>query len=233
MQPNRTHRRCSAAVLLATSLALPACRERPIISEPTQPPAAAHVAAEHAHAKEHVEHDHSAHMAAAATPLADKSLYHLDAHFTDQAGSDFALSSLRGSLVLTAMFYSSCQSICPMLIAQVAQLEASLPSETRAQTQVLLVSLDPARDTTARLKELAERHQISDPRWHIVRTRPESVRELAALLGVAYRQMPDGEISHSPVLALLDRDGVLVDRMENAAGDTAPLTATIARAALR
>jgi len=57
------------------------------------------------------------------------------------------------------------------------------------------------------------------------------VRELAALLGIRYRAMPDGEIRHSPTIALLDRDGVIAARQENAAGDRAPLIAATARVA--
>lgn len=177
----------------------------------------------------HKEHDHSAHMLSAAAPLADRSLYHLQASFTDQDGRGLELASLRGSAVLAAMFYASCQSVCPMLIAQLARIDAMLPSDTRAHTQVLLVSLDPARDSTEKLKQLAQRHGITDPRWHIVRTQPESVRELAALLGVRYRQLPDGEISHSPVIGLLDREGVVAQRMENAADDPTQLTAAVTK----
>jgi protein SCO1/2 len=56
------------------------------------------------------------------------------------------------------------------------------------------------------------------------------VRELAALLGVRYRQLPDGEISHSPVIVLLDQEGVVAQRMENAADDPAPLMAAVVHA---
>lgn len=173
----------------------------------------------------HAEHDHSQHLLAATAPLADRSLYHLDARFTDQDGQNLELASLRGSAVLAAMFYASCQSVCPMLISQLARLEATLPDETRAQTQVLLVSLDPDRDSTPQLKQLAQRHSISNTRWHIVRTEADTVREMAALLGVRYRQLPNGDFSHSPTIVLLDREGVVTDRMENAADDPAALTA--------
>jgi hypothetical protein len=67
------------------------------------------------------------------------------------------------------------------------------------------VSLDPARDNTSQLRQLAERHGITDPRWHIVRTEANTVREMAALLGIRYRQLPNGDISHSPTIVLLDQ----------------------------
>lgn len=195
---------------------------------------AQHEHAQHEHAQhEHAQHDdhaaHAGHALPPETPLADQSLYHVGATFTDQHGAPFELTSLRGSTVLATMFYASCSSICPMLIAQVKRAHDALPQDVRARTHVLLVSLDPARDSTEKLAELAKRHGISDPLFHFVRTDEANVRALAALLGIRYRTLPDGEISHSPVIALLDREGVLATRLDNAASDPAPLVSATER----
>jgi protein SCO1/2 len=123
-----------------------------------------------------------------------------------------------------------------MLVAKLASIDRSLAPETRARTELLLVTLDPARDSTEKLRAVAERHGIADPRWHFVRTGEDSVREIAALLGIRYSVLPDGELSHSPVIALLDADGTLVTRMENGGGDATDLVAAadkVARGALR
>ena len=185
---------------------------------------------ENAH-ETHAEHDHSRHVLPAAAALATDSVYHTRAPLTDQHGQAFELDSLRGSVVLATMFYASCTSVCPMLIAQLERVVSTLPSDARAQTHVVLVSLDPERDTTESLKELAERHKIADPHWHFLRTDSSGVREVAALLGVRYRQLPGNEISHSQVIALLDQNGVVIDRMEDAAGDSAELLAATTKAA--
>ncbi len=200
---------------------------------------AQHEHAAHQHAKVEVaqsaRHDshagHAGHALPPGAPLANESLYHLKASFTDQHGQPFALETLRGSPVLATMFYASCTSICPMLIAQVDRAYDALPPATRERTHVLLVSLDPARDTVEKLRELGQRHGIDDPRWHFLRTDAEDVRALAALLGIRYRALPDGEISHSPLIALLDREGVLAMRMENAGADPAALVAATEHAA--
>lgn len=218
----------------AFALALGGCQEPATSSSAKEParPAGEHVPQalpEQAHGP--AEHDHSLHVLPASKPLADQSLYHLQVPLTDQDGRSLELASLRGSAVLAVMFYASCQSVCPMLVAQLARLDGMLPSDARARTQVLLVSLDPARDKTEKLKELAQRHGINDPRWHIVRTQADSVREIAAVLGVRYRQLPDGEISHSPIIVLLDGEGVVAQRMENASDDPAPLAAAATKLA--
>jgi protein SCO1/2 len=192
-----------------------------------QPPAAAEPAAEH----DHSQHDHSQHVLSAVEPLPSDSIYHTRAQLTDQAGQPFELSSLRGSAVLATMFYSSCTTVCPVLISQLKRIVEALPEDARAHTQVLLVSLDPARDSPEKLKELAERHNIADPRWHFVRADEHGVREISALLGIRYRQLPDGEISHSQLITLLDKNGAIQQRMQEAAGDPALLVAAATQAA--
>lgn len=151
---------------------------------------------------------------AAAAPLPGQSLYNLRATLVDQHGATLGLDAFRGHPVIVAMFYASCTTVCPLLIEQVKSIDAALAPELRAETRVLMVSLDPERDRPERLAELAASHGVRDSRWHLARTSESSVREIAALLGVRYRRMADGSISHSPLIAALDREGVLIARSE-------------------
>jgi protein SCO1 len=164
---------------------------------------------------------------AADAPLTSSSIYNLSAELIDQLGTPLALGSLRGRPVLVTMFYSSCTSICPMLLGQLKQLEALLAPATRDKTHVLLISLDPQRDTPAKLLELAKRHGVDAKRWHFTRTSEASMRKLAALLGIRYRRLPDGEIGHSPLIALLDREGSVSSRLEGTNGDVKSLAKAV------
>ncbi len=160
-------------------------------------------------------------------PLPGQSLYNLKVELTDQYGKTLSLGAFRGQAVLMAMFYSSCTSICPMLIAQLQRVEALLPEAQRANTPLLLVSLDPEHDTPARLLELEKRHGVDGKRWHFTRANDADVRKIAALLGVRYRKLPEGGIAHSAVIAVLDRDGVLVTRIEGTGGDPKTISAAV------
>ena len=166
---------------------------------------------------------------AATAPLPGRSVYHLQATLLDQRGTELHLDAFRGQPVLITMFYASCTSICPMLIGQLKRIESTLAPEVRAQTRVLLVSLDPERDSVERLAALAREHAIDSDRWHFTRTSESSVREIAAVLGVRYRRMPDGQISHSPLVALLDREGSVVVRVEGALSELNVVTDPLAR----
>jgi protein SCO1 len=148
----------------------------------------------------------SAVPAFAASELPSNSVYKLDAKLTDQNGRDFDLASLRGQPVLVAMFYSSCQMVCPMIFETVHATLKALPEAERKNVRVLMVSFDPPRDTVAVLKETAVKRNC-DSQWTLARTDETTSRKVAAVLGVQYRKLADGEFNHSTQIALLDRDG--------------------------
>ena len=47
-----------------------------------------------------------------------------------------------------------------------------------------------------------------------MRPEPKDLRSLAAVLGVKYRALADGEFNHTSVLVLLDADGRILARTE-------------------
>jgi protein SCO1/2 len=104
------------------------------------------------------------------------------------------------------MFYSSCQMVCPMIFETVHATLKALPAADRADVRVLMVSFDPARDTVAVLKDTAAKRNC-DAQWSLVRADDATTRKIAAVLGVQYRKLADGEFNHSTQLALIDRDG--------------------------
>jgi protein SCO1 len=138
------------------------------------------------------------------------SLYQLSAPLTDQAGKPVQLDLYAGRPVLVTMFYGSCPHVCPMLISTMQRFELELPEANRQRLRVLMVSLDPQRDTPAKLTEVAERHRADLARWTFARADARDVRRLAAALNIQYRQLPDGEFNHSTVITLLDPQGRIV-----------------------
>ena len=165
---------------------------------------------------------------AAAAPLPGRSLYHSTVSLTDQHGTLLHARDFRGQVVIMTMFYASCTTVCPMLIGQLQRIDAALSKEARARTRILLVSLDPQRDTPERLAELAKRYDVDD-RWSFTRANSAGVQEIAALLGVTYRRTASGDIDHAAVIALLDRDGVVVEQIEGSFTDVTPIVSKISK----
>lgn len=150
---------------------------------------------------------------AGAEPPAD-SIYHLSARFTDQTGAEFALAEEAGKPVLVAMFYTSCQYVCPLIVDGLKQVEQALTPDERAGLRIVLVSFDSAHDDTAALARVAAQRRLDPARWRLARTGTEEVRQLAALLGVRYRALADGGFNHTSRVSLLDREGRVIASAE-------------------
>jgi protein SCO1/2 len=156
-----------------------------------------------------------------------ESVYQLAGSLRDQTGARVGLDVFRGHPVLVSMFYASCPDACPLLIEEIRQFESTLPVSVRADLRVLLVSLDPARDTPEALHRLARAHGIGSERWRLVTAEDDVVREIAAVLGVKFRQLPDGTINHSTVITLLDRAGRIDLRLDGLGQPKAALAARV------
>ena len=152
--------------------------------------------------------------ASAATPLPADSVLQIENVFTSQDGKPFTLAERRGRPQLVAMFYTSCQYMCPLIIDTGKGVDHALSEAERGKLRVLLISLDPAKDTPAVLTATAAKRHVDITRWTLARTEDEGVRKIAALLGVRYRKLANGEFNHTSALFLLDADGRILARTE-------------------
>jgi protein SCO1/2 len=158
----------------------------------------------------------------AAPPRGD-SVYALSASLVDQRGRPVGLDIFRGHPVLISMFYATCPDSCPLLIADLQRIERELPLRIKGDLRIVLVSVDPGRDTPEALRALARARQVDESRWRLLRAPEDTVREIAALLGIKYRRLPDGNFNHSSVITLLDPNGVILVRDEAIGGSHATL----------
>lgn len=140
---------------------------------------------------------------------ATSSIYQLQVKLTDQASQAQRLDVYRGQPTLITMFYGSCPMACPLLIDTVRAIETALTPQERARIRVLMVSIDPERDTPKALAALAEQRRIDAKRWTLARAEANDVRMLAATLNIQYRKLPNGEYNHTSVITLLDPEGRL------------------------
>jgi protein SCO1/2 len=148
---------------------------------------------------------------AAAPGLPGDSVYRMPATLTDAEGRSLEFASLQGSPVIASMFYTSCTMVCPMIFETVHATLRALPAAERDAVRVLLVSFDPERDSPAALKKAAQ-DRSCDSRWLLARCDAATTRKLAAVLGIQYRRLADGEFNHSTTLDLLDRQGRITAR---------------------
>jgi len=172
--------------------------------------------------------DHEAHHALPGdAPVADRSLYQLDAPWTDAQGRQVTLGALRGAPVLLVLFYGTCTSVCPVIVRDLQKVESLLSPEDRARTRFVLVTIDPEVDTPARLRAYAEKHGLDPARWSLLHGSPEQVRVLANVLGFRYRPTGDGQWSHTIRIHLLDGAGVVIDHYDGLTRPVEPIAARV------
>jgi protein SCO1/2 len=147
----------------------------------------------------------------------DASLYQLASGWSTDEGNRIRLGDLAGKRRLISLFFGHCESSCPMALGRLKALEAKLPGDWHQRAGLVLVTLDPARDGTAGLADFRRRMSLGREGWTLLRGGAEDTRELAMLLGVAYRpSSSNGGIEHNSVLALLDSRGVVLKKYEGA-----------------
>jgi protein SCO1/2 len=152
--------------------------------------------------------------APAERPLPGDSVYQLPLVLTDQDASRWDWRSKRGKPQVVAMFYTSCQFTCPLIVDSGKAIEHALGPASRNRIGLLLISMDPRRDTPAALRRVAKARELDPARWSLASPRPQDVRDVAGVLGVRYRQLADGDFNHTSGLLLLDRDGRIVARTD-------------------
>lgn len=147
-------------------------------------------------------------------PLPGDSVYQLSLPLTGQDGRTADWRALRGKPRVVAMFYTSCQYMCPLIVESGKAVEHQLDAAQRARLGMVLISMDPARDDPAALRKVATARGVDQTRWLLASPPAAKVREVAGVLGVRYRQLPNGDFNHSSVLVLLDAQGRILARTE-------------------
>lgn len=153
-------------------------------------------------------------QSATVRPLPRDSIYHLPAVLIDQHGRSADWRAHRGRPQMVAMFYTSCRYICPLIVDSAKGIEHALTPVERARLGILLISMDPARDTPAALKSVFDKRKLDAARWSLASPQAGDVRAIAGALGIRYRALADGEFNHSSALVLLDAEGRIVARTE-------------------
>nr|WP_221203493.1 SCO family protein [Modestobacter versicolor] len=184
------------------------------------------------------EHDHSA--AVADVQTTDDGPYeglHLTEPYqkpeftlTDTAGAPFDFAARTGAGPTLLFFgYTHCPDICPTTMADVMLALGDVDPEVAAETNVVFVTTDPARDTPEVLAEFLGRFDGSLTTKFVGLTGDQAQIEQAQLAAGVPLAQDNGE-SHSALLLLYGTDGeadVAFDA-ENTAGDIAHDLALVA-----
>jgi protein SCO1 len=122
----------------------------------------------------------------------------------DQHGATLRLTQLRGRPVLVTFAYAKCTTVCPLIVHESLRAREELAAEDPA---VLIVTLDPWRDTPARLPHVAETWKLDADSYVL----GGSVDEVEAVLDgwevPRSRDPRTGEVAHPSLVYVVDAEG--------------------------
>lgn len=160
---------------------------------------------------------------AMAKDLTGHSIYQIGSKWITQDGKEVELKDFQGKPTILSMVYLTCKYICPTVISEVQSIEEKL-GKNKNDVQIVLVSFDPERDKPATMKEYASHRKLDLQRWTLMTNQNESkIRELAVATGFKYQKDEKGEFTHSYMILALDRDGVVIERLDGANLDHQPM----------
>lgn len=129
---------------------------------------------------------------------------------TDQQGRAFTAGDLRGHVGLVFFGFTNCMGICPATLQVLRQAGRELGPDA-ADLRVVLVSVDPARDTPAAMRAFLEPF---GPDFVGLTGDAAALRKVADGFGAVYfngMPRPAGgyDVEHTSQVYLVDRDGRL------------------------
>ena len=119
-----------------------------------------------------------------AAALAAVEVKVVDRPLLDQHGARlrFAKDVVGDDVVVMDFVFTTCTTICPVLTAKFARLQAELGERLGRGVKLVSVSLDPVRDTPERLLAFGAKHRAG-PHWSFLTGAKDDVDEVLKGLG--------------------------------------------------
>lgn len=127
---------------------------------------------------------------------------------TDQDGKPIAMNELKDKWSLLFFGYTFCPDICPTTLAQMRELKGLLPEAARDRVRVVMISVDPNRDTPQQLKQYLG---YFDPAFLGATGELASIQKLANAVSIPFIPADTSKenytVDHSGNLVVIGPDG--------------------------
>jgi len=128
---------------------------------------------------------------------------------TDQEGKRLSLRALRGKVVAVTFIYTTCADTCPLLTAKMASIQERLGRDFGTRVRFVSITVDPEVDTPDALRQYARARGTDVAGWSFLTGTAEDIREVTRRYGVFARKAAQGDVDHTFLTSLVDRNGVL------------------------
>ncbi|MFQ5804111.1 MAG: SCO family protein [Candidatus Methylomirabilales bacterium] len=124
----------------------------------------------------------------------------------DQNGRKFSLEDVNGKAALVTFFYTSCPTACPILMAKFQGVQKAMGDRVGRDVFLVAITVDPERDTPEALRRFGAKWGADLSGWVFLTGAPEDIAQVAKAYEVSYRKVRNGEIEHSAVIFVVDRE---------------------------
>jgi protein SCO1/2 len=129
-----------------------------------------------------------------------------DFTLTDQDGKRVRFADLRGKVVLLTFLYTHCPDICPLIAENLNAAVRELSPAQRNDVRVLAVSVDPKRDTPAKVRGYVKVHRLLPQFRYLIGSKQELTAVWRKLDVQALARDPE-LVDHTAYTLLVNRDG--------------------------
>jgi protein SCO1/2 len=136
---------------------------------------------------------------------------------TEANGTTTTLGAFQGKAVMIADFLSLCTDICPMISANTAAMARAISADGDGGKVALLeISVDPQRDTPARLRAYQKLYGGPQTDWTLLRATPADTKTFWKFFGVEYQRVKEEKppsidwLTHKPLTYDVDHEDALI-----------------------
>jgi protein SCO1 len=136
---------------------------------------------------------------------------------TEANGTTTTLAAYQGKSVMIADFLSLCTDICPMISANTAAMARALNADgVGAKVALLEISVDPQRDTPARLRAYQKLYGGPLADWTLLRATPANTAKLWKFFDVEYKRVKEPKpaaidwLTHKPLTYDVSHEDALI-----------------------
>lgn len=138
-----------------------------------------------------------------------------DFQLMDQFGQDVTLRDFRGKPLLLTFAFANCRTICPAILQQSRVALEAMPGEA----SLVVITLDPWRDTPAALQRMAATLNIPEGARILSGTVSNVVQTLKAYNMPWSRDENTGDVQHPALTYILDAEGRIAFTFSNVKPD--------------
>jgi len=129
-----------------------------------------------------------------------------DFDMLNQSGRKVSLNEIERNVAVVNFFFTSCPTICPKMMRNMQSVQELYLNDDNVS--MLSFTVDPKRDTPAKLRTYAEKYHVDEDKWSLLTGDKKEIYNLARngfYLTASQGDGGDYDFIHSENLVLIDR----------------------------